>query len=171
MRSSSVSTERMLAIDPSNRGFGFVVMEGPECLIDWGEGRVSGDKSRGSLIKITALIRRYRPEVIIIEDYHHKNCRRAERVRQLLRQIPPLASVENVKVRLVARSVANEAFLQSGAVTKHQVATEIAARFPELALRMPRVRKPWRGEDPRMSIFDVTALALAAFVPLLEAKQ
>ena len=36
-------------------------------------------------------------------------------------------------------------------------------RFPELAPRLPRSRKPWMSEDYRMSIFDAVALALTFF--------
>jgi hypothetical protein len=39
----------------------------------------------------------------------------------------------------------------------------IAKRFPELALRLPRFRKPWMSEDYRMSIFDAAAFGLAYF--------
>ena len=28
--------QRIIAIDPTTKGFGFAVMEGPEDLIDWG---------------------------------------------------------------------------------------------------------------------------------------
>jgi len=30
------TSKRVLAIDPYSRGVGFAVLEGPECLIDWG---------------------------------------------------------------------------------------------------------------------------------------
>jgi hypothetical protein len=39
----------------------------------------------------------------------------------------------------------------------------IAKRFPELAPRLPRFRKPWMSEDYRMSIFDAVAMALTLF--------
>jgi hypothetical protein len=39
----------------------------------------------------------------------------------------------------------------------------IAKRFPELALRLPRFRKPWMSEDYRMSIFDAAGFALAFY--------
>lgn len=36
--------------------------------------------------------------------------------------------------------------------TKRDIALAIAERFPELAHRLPRVRKPWMSEDERMGI-------------------
>jgi len=35
-------------------------------------------------------------------------------------------------------------------------------RFPELAPRLPRFRKPWMSEDYRMSIFDAVAFGLTS---------
>ena len=46
---------------------------------------------------------------------------------------------------------------------KQEIAIAIAERFPELAPRLPRSRKPWMSEDYRMSIFDAVALALTFF--------
>jgi len=51
----------------------------------------------------------------------------------------------------------------SDATTKQEIAIAIAERFPELAPRLPRFRKPWMSEDYRMSIFDAVALALTFF--------
>ena len=40
---------RVLAIDPSTRGFGFAVLEGPERLIDWGVKETKIDKNKRTL--------------------------------------------------------------------------------------------------------------------------
>jgi hypothetical protein len=56
-----------------------------------------------------------------------------------------------------------QVFSESGASTKYEIAVAIAQRFPELAPRLPRFRKPWMSEDYRMSIFDAVALAIAFF--------
>ena len=39
----------VLAIDPSTRGFGFAVLEGPNRLIDWGVKETKVDKNKRSL--------------------------------------------------------------------------------------------------------------------------
>ena len=56
-----------------------------------------------------------------------------------------------------------QAFSESGATTKYEGAVAIAKRFPELAPRLPRFRKPWMSEDYRMSIFDAVGFALVYF--------
>jgi hypothetical protein len=49
-----------------------------------------------------------------------------------------------------------------GVNTKYEVSSAIANRFPELSGHLPRRRRAWENEDPRMNIFDATAFALAA---------
>jgi Holliday junction resolvasome RuvABC endonuclease subunit len=163
MRYCSTKIRRVLAIDPSTSGFSFAVMEGPEELIDWGIKAVKGDKNRESLKRVIQLIERYHPDVIVVEDYQHKSSRRSRRVRHLLKAIVAFASRKNLRVRRVSRSAVKKALPQDGSPTKHQIASELAHRFPELVPRLPRVRKPWMSEDPRMSIFDSVALALTSF--------
>ena len=54
-------------------------------------------------------------------------------------------------------------FAAAGAATKYQIATTIAADFPELAPRLPAVRKIWLPEHANMSLFDAAALVLTHF--------
>ena len=56
-----------------------------------------------------------------------------------------------------------EAFLQYGARTKQQIATDIANQFPELAPRVPPVRSCWMTEHYSMATFDAVSLALTFF--------
>ena len=56
-----------------------------------------------------------------------------------------------------------QAFSESGASNKYEIAVAIANRFPELAPRLPRFRKPWMSEDYRMSIFDAVGFAVSFF--------
>jgi Holliday junction resolvasome RuvABC endonuclease subunit len=154
---------RVLAIDPSTRGFGFVVLEGPSCLIDWGVKETKIDKNTRALKLISELIEQYEPSVLILEDYAGKGSRRCRRVAELIEEISKLALRRKVKVRSFSRADVKQAFAESGATTKQEIAIGIAKRFPELSPRLPRFRKPWMSEDYRMSIFDAVALALTFF--------
>lgn len=150
----------VLAIDPSTRRFGFAVLEGPNRLIDWGVKETKTDKKKRSLKLITELIDCYQPSVIVVEDYEAKGSRRCERVGELINDISKIALKRKVKVRSISREKVKQAFSESGASTKHEIAMAIANRFPELTPRLPRFRKPWMSEDYRMSIFDALALGL-----------
>ncbi len=68
MNGSSTKVKRVLAIDPTTKGFGFAVMEGPEKLIDWGVKGVRGSKNSECLRLISGLIDQYQPDVIVVED-------------------------------------------------------------------------------------------------------
>jgi Holliday junction resolvasome RuvABC endonuclease subunit len=154
----------VLAIDPSTRGFGFAILEGPNRLIDWGVKETKIDKQRKSLNLIEDLIERYQPSVIVVEDYAGKGSRRCRRIERLINDISKLASKRKIRVRSFSRIKVKQAFSECGASNKQEIATAIASRFPELAPRLPRFRKPWMSEDYRMSIFDAVALALAFFI-------
>jgi Holliday junction resolvasome RuvABC endonuclease subunit len=155
---------RVLAIDPSTRGFGFAVLEGSNRLIDWGVRETKTDKKRRSLKLMAELIEQYQPSVVVVEDYEGNGSRRCRRVGELINDISKLASKRKVKVRAVPKAKVKQAFAEVGASNKQEIAVAIANRFPELAPRLPRFRKPWMSEDYRMSIFDAVALALTFFL-------
>jgi hypothetical protein len=152
---------RVLAVDPFYRGFGYAVLEGPERLIDWGVAQAVGDKNIESLQRVAGLIRRYEPELIVVEDYVGDCSRRCQRVCELIRRIRRLAAGRKIKMRAYSRGRVREAFAPD--CTKHRIANAIAVRFPELAPHVPPFRKCWMSEDYRMTIFDALAFALTFF--------
>jgi Holliday junction resolvasome RuvABC endonuclease subunit len=111
---------------------------------------------------IDDLIDVYLPSVIVIEDYAGKGSRRCRRIERLINDISKLASKKKIRVRSFSRAKVKQAFSDCGASTKQEIAIAIASRFPELAPRLPRFRKPWMSEDYRMSIFDAVALAMTS---------
>ena len=154
---------RVLAIDPSTRGFGFAVLEGPHRLIDWGVKETKVDKKRRSLKLIDDLIEQYQPRVIVVEDYAGKGSRRCPRIQGLINDISRLASKKKIRVRRFSRAKVKRVFSESGASNKYEIAMAITNCFTELAPRLPRFRKPWMSEDYRMSIFDAVGLSLTFF--------
>lgn len=154
---------RVLAIDPTSRGFGFVVLEGQRALIDWGVKGTRSNKKTETLAKVAELVRHYHPHVLIVEDCRAAGSRRCVRVRHLIDDIRRLATEEGVTSRRVSTSLVKKIFLTFHAGTKHQIAQAIAAQLPELAPRLPRFRKPWMSEDYTVAIFDAAAFALTYF--------
>ena len=96
------TARRVLAIDPFSRGVGFAVLEGPECLIDWGI-RTTGraDNAKAARV-IDKLIDRFWPDVLALEDWDSAGSRRCGRVQKLLDQIAADEGTR-VLVRLVSR--------------------------------------------------------------------
>jgi hypothetical protein len=162
----SVSAEmpRVLAIDPTTKGFGFAVMEGPDELVDWGvRSAFSDDKNATTLELVSDLFERYRPEIIVLQDARSGKWRRCERVRDLLWDVSRLALQKKISTRLISHARMRAVFGDLGARTKHEIAAAIAKRLPELWPRQPRYRQPWMPEDYSMAIFDAAALAITFY--------
>ena len=153
--------DRILAIAPSSRGFGFAVLEGRATLIDWGVKSVTGDKNAGTLKKVESLVSHYQPAVLVLQDAAAKGSWRSSRIRKLTNKLVAMAANGKVKVALFSREQVKQAFFDDGKGTKYTIARILAGRFPEeLGHRLPPKRKPWKSEDYRMGIFDSVALAL-----------
>jgi len=165
MNQNSTQPKRILAIDPTTRGFGFAVLEGPMSLVDWGVKEAKGktNKNERSLNLIEDLIIHYRPDVIVVEDYDGQDSRRCPRVAGLIRRVAQLAGKRKIIIRSFSRSMVRDAFSEVHAHTKHQIAEAVSSRFPELVPRMPKFRKCWMPEDYRMNFFDAIALGLTYF--------
>ena len=151
---------RVLGIVASSRGIGFAVMEGKNTLVDWGAKMLTGDKNAASLSNITKLIRQYRPDAIALENTRPNRSERGERVQALAYEIAALARSYNITVARFTRKQLNRALIPDKRGTKYAVAEYLAARYPqELGLRLPRKRRNYDNEDPRMDLFDAVALA------------
>ncbi len=163
MSITSLNDVRVLALDPTSGGIGFAVLEGPHQLIDWGVKSAPERTPHYALWLIEALIARYEPDVIVLEDCEACGSRRCPRVRALIRQIVRRAAKHDIKTHRFAGRQIREAFAATNGLTKYRRARAIAEQFPELAPRVPPVRRPWMSEDYRMSIFDAVGLAVTFF--------
>jgi len=164
MNRSPYSEQRVLAIDPTVRGLGYAVIEGGTRLVDWGGRRARyGKKNRHSVGRVAELIARYEPDALVIEDCAARESRRCPRVERLVAAIERLAASKGIALRKISRATVEGAFSEAGASTKHEIATAIAGRFPQLAVWLPPVRKRWMNETYRVGIFDAMALGLTFF--------
>jgi RNase H-fold protein (predicted Holliday junction resolvase) len=152
---------RILAISPSSRGFGFAVVE-HGILVDWGTKPIKGkNKNTESVTKAKALITHYQPDVVVLENTTAKKSRRAPRIRSLSKRI--IALVAKSKMRLYSREQVMKSFFPDGGGTKYALAELMAKTFPEeLSDRLPPKRRAWMSEDGRIDIFEAVALAVMA---------
>jgi hypothetical protein len=158
--------KRVLAIDPLTRGFGFAVLESSDRLVDWGlkgTNAHSRDRNTWCLQQLVNLIDLYQPELLLVEDSSAHGSRRGDRAGRLIQMARNAALKRGIKVRAIPRTKLGHSLVRDGTVTKYKIALAIAGRFPELAQRLPPIRKPWMSEDARMGIFDAVALALAFY--------
>jgi len=161
MNSTKTNPKRVLGIDPTSRGFGFVILESPATLVDWGVKVIRQQNEAKSVAKVSELIQHYRPEIVVLEDC--TGSRRCARIQSLLGAVARLVKTEGLKSRRFRSSRVKKVFGTFRATTKYEIARAVAQQLPELAPRLPRFRKAWMSEDYRMTIFDAAALALTYF--------
>jgi hypothetical protein len=156
---------RILAVAPTSRGFGYAVMEGPDCLIAHGNKAILKNKNVRAVVWVDKFIRLYQPSVLMLPDVNASDVHRAARIKNLHRQIGALARKHQLKLKLVTVTKMRERLLGNPKGTKQAMAEALAKLFPaDLKSRVPPKRRPWMSEDPRMDIFDAVGLA-AAFWP------
>lgn len=163
MNLTQQNNKRILAVDPANKSFGFVVLEGPKSLIDWGVKTVKENSNTKILWVLENLIDRYQPDALVVEDYKSDGSQRCLRVKNLIRDIQTLGSRKNIPVKRISHAKVKKAFEQYSASTKQQIATAIVSQFPELTPRLPSVRKLWQRECRMMGVFDALAFAISFF--------
>jgi hypothetical protein len=146
----------LLAIDPTPRGFAFAVLEAPAFLVDWGSRRAT---SSNILQKVDELLRRYQPDVLVLEDLAAKGARRRKRARREIGSIEHRALKRGVCVERVSRLAVLDTLAPKK--SKYEVAARLAEIFPVLANRLPRKRKTWTPEEARMNVFDALGIAAA----------
>jgi hypothetical protein len=149
------SLTRALVLDLHPRRFGYVVVESPDRLLDWGVRRCRHkDGSTDALIRkrLGPLLELWRPSVVVVRNPSRMTPRVNSRSR-LLRRIVIEAKNHRVPVRIGPE--------WDGGSTKHENARRVAEYFPVLARSLSPKRKPWESEDYRMSMFAAATLAMA----------
>ena len=147
---------RLLSIEVTPKGFAFAILE-REQLVDWGGREVSGDVSV-FLHKLDALVRQYRPDVIVLEE--PADSRRSRRSIEWLAWAEELAQKREIEARTLTWESLQHVFAIVG-TTRYEIACAIAEQFPELAPDLPPQRQPWQHESPRLGVFIAVARALA----------
>lgn len=156
----SKTFQRVLAIDPYLRGFGWVLLEGTDLLVDWGIYQTKTKKPERMLGRVAEILHQYKPHMVVVEDIQHPRSRRRNRARALIFEISDMAKAAGVVVHAVPMEEVREHHRASGAKGKDAVARLVAERFPELKPILPPPRKNWMREDERMAVFDAIAMTL-----------
>src|SRR5258708_36307691 len=124
---------RILAIDPTTKGFGYAILDLPLHLIAWGMAHVKGEKRSGAIVRFEALLDQFRPDAVVLEDTTAQGSRRYPRVSDLLERLGRIAPERGLEVQTVSR-LAVIAYFSSkdGHATKHAIATTLPSAYPPL---------------------------------------
>lgn len=143
-----------------------MVLENGERLVEWGSR--DADPSRRNdrcVAAVGILMVKYAPSVLALEDWTAPSSHRRTRVRLLLARLRAEGLRRGSKVSTIAPAVVRRRLGLDERATKHHVASVLAGRFPELEQHLPRPRKLWETEHPRMALFTALGLAVAAVEP------
>lgn len=163
--------KRIIAIDPTHRGFGYAVFEGLDSLINWGVAHVGMSDNKACLKRIRVFFSEYEPDILVLEDPAGRGSRRCERVKRLLAQTELYAKAKGIKVQRFSRAQIRAAFQKPRRPNKEEIAKDIAERFPELSSRVPPERKPWMSEAAGMNIFDAVSLCITFYQSIEKRKR
>ena len=153
---------RVLAVAPMSTHVGFAVLERPDRLIDWGtKWTRRADNDRAARM-IGNLLDRFEPDILALEDWTAPGSRRCTRVKTLLARVATEAG-NRATVRLVSLAEIRLIGPSAATVTKHARARFLAEQFPEIHRFLPRFRKIWMSQNPKMAIFDALSFALVCF--------
>ncbi len=156
--------ELVLAIHPFTRGIAFTLFEGPLSPIDWGVRDARGSQKNAAALEATKrLIERLQPDILVVEDFSRAGGRRSERIRRLQRLIELHGQAQSIEVCRLTRKEIRECFKSAGAVTRYEIAQAIASHVHAFGHRLPPVRKIWKSEDARMSLFDAASLVMTFY--------
>jgi hypothetical protein len=140
--------------------FGFAVFEGPDDLLDWGiksfRNGVNAVKVPFNM-KLGLLLDQCGPRLVVIKTP------RATALKRVDRTLVALVRSRRIPVQQIPAPTVREVFSGHNQ-NKYEIATVIAARYPELSPRLGPRRKLWQPERYSMSIFDAVALGIAYFM-------
>jgi hypothetical protein len=154
----------VLAIYPSTRGLAFVLFESALSPVDWGLKTVHGSRKNDECLRfVDALLSRYEPGIVVLQDTGPSGTIRGRRITLLNASLAELIESAGVETIFFSRVEVMRAFASVGVINKRQLAEAVAKHIPAFQRYLPRVRKPWMSEDSRMHLFDAAALALTFF--------
>lgn len=152
---------RLLAIDLTAKGFGFVLLDAKLGLLDWGFCLILATDDQAFLDRVSRRIERGRPTALVLENFASTKDR--ETVTRRCGLAIKLAAERQIGLCQISQKVVQRIL---GPTTKAEMAATLAKRYPELTRSIPPERSRWASEDERMHIFDALALAFSLLGPV-----
>lgn len=148
----------LLALFPNSIGIGYVCLQVPDRLFDYGVATTKPVLNGKLLKRVERFMDYYRPKVILLKEVTEQG--NGKRTDKLIEAITTLAGEKDIAVFRYTRQQVNDVFEVFHATTKHEKVQKIAQMLPELAHRAPRDRKWYEKEDYNMALFNAVALAV-----------
>jgi len=144
---------RILALDVHPRSFGYVVVDSPDKLLDWGVRRsYRKTKSHPEVLvrgRLRPLLKMWKPGAVVTRVGERRN----KDVQSLLRHVKKEVGEMSLLPIIATRD-------SDSGLGKYQRAVGMAVRFREIGWRLPLKRKSWESEHYSMSMFEALAIAV-----------
>lgn len=153
---------RFLAVDVRPRRYGFALFEHPSRLLDSGAARFQA--ANQSAVRIGSLMSGFHPKFLVLRKLAKHSKRDTTGRAQVMKAVSQEARRRGIHTHFISERILKITFQKKGAGTKHGTASYLALMFPDLGWKMPRRRKPWNAEHPRMVMFDAVALGVGFLI-------
>jgi hypothetical protein len=153
----------VLAVQPTARGFGWVLFEGNMVPVDWGVARPKRDLSQWCMRRFQKLFREFEPATLVLERFDKESSQRGDRIRTLAKTMKGFAESHDAVTRMYSREEVGQAVLRNADATRHDIALAAGLRFPILQRELPQKREVWEPEHDRRCLFDAAALGITHY--------
>jgi len=150
MKRFSSTFNRFLALDLHPRSFGYAVFENAD-LLDWGLRKWPPHQLKTASRKLCRLFAIWKPMRLIVRE---------GAARQEYAMVKGVARDLKVRVLDVRRRAVQDAFGSSKRPSRFDIARAVAKRYPELALRLPALRKLGHAEPFQLRMFNAAAAGM-----------
>jgi hypothetical protein len=159
-----IPDDLVLSLYPNSRGFGYVLFEGPLSPFDWGVKELRGPAKHRRILKfLEQLLDRYRPVVLVLEDWTDETFQRIDRIVDLYVAILALAKRKAIHVVRIPMTKVRKHFAHRNALTKYDIALHIAKIIPAFSFQIPPKPTSWRSEHARQGLYDAAAVGLSFY--------
>jgi hypothetical protein len=156
--------KRLLALEIRASKLGFIVLEVPERLLDWGV-RSFGEQNqriRSTVSdRITTLLAFHNPLVVVVRVRKYHTDIQNKKFLAVVAAIRAETRRNSKELFVLTTRQVRDHFAYRGQVTKHDIAASLANQFEELSWKLPRRRKAYQSEAPAMLVFDALANGMA----------
>jgi len=155
--------ERILALYFNSVGFGFALMKNPLEVLAKGRKCIAPVNNTIVLQKVKRLIRKLKPERIIIEDYTGNGSNKSERIISLLRSVKRLSQKKGIELSRYSREQIQTVFEPWHAKNRYEIAEVIARNvgaYENLLFEKPKYPKT---EHTLSVLFDAASLGITHY--------
>lgn len=155
--------ERILAIYFNTEGFAFTLMNNPLEVIEKGMVRVTPIDNNEIMTKLKRLVRKLKPERVVVEDYAGGGSHKSERIIQLLGRIVRYCKNKDIPYSRYSREQIRCVFEIWHANTKYEIAQVIARNVEAYANLLFEKPKYPKTEHSRSVQFDAASIGITHY--------